>query len=83
MRSIRVLCLVLCVVCICGIFYSCAIFVEDKLQTTPDGFKYYYDKRIDQKHQKTCFKEKKHIREHYLRAVYRGIGGSEDGGLRY
>ena len=41
MRSIRVLCLVLCVVCICGIFSSCAM-IGDKLLTTPDGFKYFY-----------------------------------------
>ena len=47
MRSIRVLCLVLCVVCICGISSSCTTF-EDHCKTTDDGFTYYF-----QEHTKT------------------------------
>lgn len=43
MRSIRVLCLALCVVCICGIFSSCTTF-EDHCKTTDDGFMYYFNK---------------------------------------
>ena len=40
-RSVKVLGLVLCVVCICGIFSSCTTF-EDYCKTTDDGFTYYF-----------------------------------------
>ena len=41
MRSIKVLSLILCVVCICGISSSCTTF-EDYCKTTDDGFTYYF-----------------------------------------
>ena len=46
-RRVKVLGLVLCVVCICGIFSSCTTF-EDYCKTTDDGFTYYF-----QEHTKT------------------------------
>ena len=46
-RSVKVLGLVLCVVCICGISSSCTTF-EDYCKTTDDGFTYYF-----QEHTKT------------------------------
>ena len=46
MRSIKVLSLILCVVCICGIFSSCATF-KDHCETTDDGFTYYFNEHVE------------------------------------
>ena len=46
MRSIKVLSLILCVVCICGIFSSCATF-KDHCETTDDGFTYYFNQHVE------------------------------------